>query len=49
MISTISKGSGLRLIYTKFEKDPIINARVILVLRGLNKKALKKQKQLAMQ
>ena len=42
--SNKSKGTGLRLIHAKFEKDPVRNGGVIHVWRGSNKKALNKHK-----
>ena len=49
MLSNIDKGTGLRLIPAKFEKDSLINGGVIHVWRGAIKKALKTKTQLAMQ
>ena len=47
-ISDISKGTGLRMIHAKFEKDPMRNCRVIQVLRGLIKKQEDTKTKLAM-
>ena len=33
-LSNISKGTGLRLIHAKFEKDPARNGKVTQVWRG---------------
>ena len=38
MLSNTSKGTGLSMIHTQFEKDPMRNGRVIHVWRGSNKK-----------